>query len=195
MSAVLTPAPAKVVTPDDLLRMPHQGAGYELVNGELKERNVSFWSTFVGRRVSTPLANYVEPRGLGWVNGEGTSYRCFPDDENRVRRADVTFHRLDRLTPDQAAAEGHIPVVPDLVVEVISPNDLAYEVNEKRTEWLEAGAQLVWVIDPVRQEIQAYHADGTVTHFGRADTLTAEPVLPDFKVPVAELFRLPTATA
>jgi Uma2 family endonuclease len=82
-----------------------------------------------------------------------------------------------------------------LVVEVISPNDLAYEVNEKRTEWLEAGAQLVWVIDPVRQEIQAYHADGTVTHFGRADTLTAEPVLPDFKVPVAELFRLPTATA
>jgi Uma2 family endonuclease len=130
------------------------------------------------------LANYVEPRGLGWVNGEGTSYRCFPDDENRVRRADVTFHRLDRLTPEQAAAEGHIPVVPDLVV----------EVNEKRTEWLEAGAQLVWVIDPVRQEIQAYHADGTVAHFGRTDTLTAEPVLPEFRVAVAELFRLPTAS-
>src|SRR5262245_22418980 len=127
MSAVLPDPPAKVVTPDELLRMPDQGQGYELVNGELKERNVSFWSTFVGRRASTILANYVEPRGLGWVNGEGTLYRCFPDDENRVRRADVTFHRIERLTPEQAGAEGHITVVPDLVVEVVSPNDLVYE--------------------------------------------------------------------
>jgi len=195
MSAVLTPAPGKVVTPDDLLRMPDHGRGYELVDGELKERKMSFWSTFVGRRVSTPLANYVEPQGLGWVNAEGASYRCFPDDDSRVRRADVTFHRLDRLTPEPAAAEGHIPVVPDLVVEVISPNDLAYEVNEKRTEWLIAGAQLVWVIDPVRQEVYAHRADGTATLFRRTDTLTAGPVLPEFRVPVAELFRLPTASA
>lgn len=195
MSAVLPDPPAKVVTPDDLLRMPDQGQGYELVNGELRERKMSFWSTFIGRRISTPLANYVEPLGLGWVNAEGTSYRCFPDDENRVRRADVTFHRLDRLTPDQARADGHIAVVPDLVVEVVSPNDLAYEVNEKRTEWLEAGAQLVWVVYPDRQEVYAHWPDGTATLFRRTDTLTAEPVLPEFRVPVADLFRLPTTAA
>lgn len=192
MSAVLTPAPAKVVTPDDLLRMPDQGAGYELVNGELKERNVSFLANFVAGRVCNRLANHVEPKNLGWMSPQGASFRCFPDDPNRVRLADVAFHRLDRLTANQARAEGHCTVVPDLVVEVVSPNDLAYEVNEKRNEWLEAGARLVWVIDPVRQEIQAYHTDGTVTHFGRADTLTAEPVLPEFRAPVAELFQLPT---
>jgi Uma2 family endonuclease len=194
MSAALPDPPAKVITPDDLLRMPDQGQGYELVNGELRERTMSYWSTFVGRRVSTQLAIHVETAGLGWVNGEGTSYRCFPDDENRVRRADVTFHRLDRLTAAQASADGHIAVVPDLVVEVISPNDLAYEVNEKRMDWLAAGAQLVWVIDPVRQEVYAHRPDGTVALFRRTDTLTAEPVLPDFRVPVADLFRLPTAT-
>ena len=65
----------------------------------------------------------------------------------------------------------------------MSPNDLADEVNEKRIEWLEAGAQLVWVIHPVQQTIHAYRADGTVTLFRRPDTLTADPVLPEFRVP------------
>src|SRR4051812_36816702 len=104
MSSVLPPPPTRTITPDDFLRPPDRGRGDELVDGELKERNVIYWSAFIGRRVSSALAAHVEPRGLGWVNAEGTSFRCFPDDENRIRRADVTFHRLDRLTPEQAQA-------------------------------------------------------------------------------------------
>ena len=46
--------------------------------------------------------------------------------------------------------------MPDLVVEVISPSDWHDEVNAKLNEWLEAGAQMVWVIDPVQQTIHAY---------------------------------------
>lgn len=193
MSAMLTAPPAAKFSPDDLLRLPDQGKGYELVNGELQELKVSTLSSYVAGEVYGVLRDYVKPRRLGWCFPEGTSFRCFPDDENRVRRADTAFHRLDRLTADQAQAEGHCTVVPDLVVEVVSPRDLAYEVDEKRVEWQEAGAQLVWVIHPVRQTIHAYRADGTVRLFQRTDTLTAEPVLPDFRVPVADLFRLPTA--
>jgi Uma2 family endonuclease len=179
------------LTPDDLFRLPDGGRGFELVDGELRELNVSFLSAYVAGETHFQLRSHVGPRQLGWVSPEGTSFRCFPDDPDRVRRADVAFYRLDRLTADQARAEGHCTVVPDLVVEVVSPNDLAYEVNEKRIEWQEAGAQLVWVIDPARQTIHAYRADGTVRLFHRTDTLTAEPVLPDFRVAVADLFRLP----
>ena len=156
---------------------------------------MSFLSNFVAGRVANRLANHVEPKNLGWVSPQGTSFRCFPDDRSRVRLSDVAFHRLDRFTAGQAQAEGHCSVVPDLVVEVISPNDLADEVNAKRLEWLEAGAQLVWVIHPVQQTIHAYHTDGTITHFRRTDILTAEPVLPEFRVPVADLFQLPEAAA
>ena len=194
MSAVLPPPPAKVVTPDDLLRMPDQGQGYELVDGELKELNVSYLSSFVAGQVYFQLQSHVGPRRLGWVSPEGTSFRCFPDDEGRVRRADTAFHRLDRLPAEQATTDGHCTVVPDLVAEVVSPNDLAYEADAKRNEWMEAGAPLVWVIHPVQQTIHAYRADGTVTLFRRTDTLTAEPVLPEFRVPVAGLFQLPAAT-
>lgn len=89
--------------------------------------------------------------------------------------------------------EGHCSVVPDMVVEVVSPNDLADDVDAKRIEWQRAGVQLVWIIHPITQTIHAYHADGTVKLFHNSDTLTAEPVLPDFRVPAAELFRLPTS--
>lgn len=179
------------ITPEDLLRMPDEGRGYELVDGELKELNVSYLSSFVAGRAFARINMYVEQGNSGWVSPEGTSFQCFPDDPNKVRRADTAFHRLDRLTTEQARSEGHCTVVPDLVVEVVSPNDLAYEVNAKRIEWLDAGAKLVWVIHPEQQTIHAYHADGTVRLFTRNDTLTGEPVLPDFRVAVADLFRLP----
>lgn len=193
MATVLTEAPTRKFTPDDLLRLPDGGKGFELVDGELKERNESYLSSFTAGRAFNRLSNFVEVNNLGWVSPEGTSYRCFPDDPDKVRRADVSFHALARFTPQQAATEGFCTVVTDLVVEVISPNDLAYDVNEKRIEWLAAGAQLVWIIDPVQQTIHAYRADGTVSLFNRTDTLTAEPVLPEFRLPVADLFRLPTA--
>src|SRR5436190_10444386 len=135
MSATLT-APPTAITPDDLLRMPDRGRGFELVDGELKELNVSFLSSYVAGRVFSRLSSFVETKKLGWMSPEGTSFRCFPDDEGRVRRADTAFHRLDRLTAAQAQAEGHCTVVPDLVVEVVSPNDLANELQVKRIEWL-----------------------------------------------------------
>jgi Uma2 family endonuclease len=193
MSAVLTaPAPtARKITPEDFLLLPGQGKGFELVDGELKELNVSTLSSYVGGEMYGHLRDHVRPGRLGWLFNEGASYRCFPRHPGKVRRADVSFHTLDRLTPEQVAAEGHMSVVPDLVVEVISPNDLAYEVNEKRIEWQRAGAKLVWVIDPVQQTIHVYRADGSVSVLNRNDTLTGEPILPEFRVPLADLFRLP----
>lgn len=196
MTALLTaPPPVKKLTADDLLAMPDQGKGFELVGGKLKELNVSYLSSFVAGRIFARLSDHVEQKNLGWLSPEGTSYRCVPDEPDKVRRADTAFHRLERLTVTQAKREGHCTVVPDLVVEVVSPNDLSYDVNEKCIEWLDAGARMVWLIHPVQQTIHAYRTDGSVVLFTRTDALTGEPVLPDFRVPVADLFRLPATTA
>lgn len=199
MNAVLTPSAVPIsappipsrMTPEDLLQMPDRGKGFELTDGELKEIDMSFLSSFLAGRGYFFLQSHVMPLHLGWVSPEGTSFKCFPKSPDKVRRADAAFHRLDRLTLEQVRSEGHCTVVPDLVVEVVSPNDLAYEVDTKRIEWLEAGAQLVWVVYPEKQNIHAFAADGTVRLFSSTDTLTAEPVLPDFRVAVEELFRLP----
>ncbi len=193
MPVAVLESPSAVVryTPDDLFRLADGGRGYELVDGELVEQAVSYLSTYVAGRVFRQLANHVEDRRLGWVSPEGTSFRCFPDESDKVRRADTAFHRLDRLTVAQATTQGHMLVCPDLVVEVVSPNDLAEDVNAKRRDWLAAGAQLVWVVFPVDHELYAHTPTGTVRLFRRGDTLTADPLLPEFGVPVADLFALP----
>ena len=188
------PAPRRVVTPEELLEMGAYGKRFELVNGTLEETPVSFLSSYVAGEVFAALRDHVRSHNSGWVVPENTSFRCFPDDEGKVRRPDTAFIALDRLTVAQALTEGHCPVVPDLVVEVISPNDYAKNVNQKLAEWLAAGAKLVWVIDPDAKTVQGYFSarPNSPGLWREGDTLPGEPVLPGFSVPVADLFRLPS---
>ena len=185
-------ATAPVVTPEDLLRMPDGGKGYELMDGKLKESNASVESSYVSGRVFRKIDAFCEEGYPGWVLPADASFQCFPSDPKRVRRSDVAFIALARLLPDQYRVEGHCTVCPDLVVEVISPDDLASEVNRTVQEWLTAGAKLVWVIDPDAKLVFCHRPDG-VDIRREADTLTGEPVLPGFSCPVADLFRLPGA--
>src|SRR5262249_44653683 len=125
-------------TPEDLLTMP-DGEFYELVHGNLVERKMSILSSYIAGVTFSLLFAFCRPKKLGWVFPEGTTYQCFQDDPGKVRRPDVSFIRLERLSPEQAAARGHARLAPDLAVEVVSPNDLYYEVDTKTQEWLSAG--------------------------------------------------------
>src|SRR5262245_18069411 len=109
-----------VITPEDLLRMPDEGKGYELVRGELKELEMSKESSHVAGEIYLRIKLHSNAHQPGWVFPEGTSYRCFPDDQTQVRRPDTSFIRLDRMTADRYREEGHCLIAPDLVVEVIS---------------------------------------------------------------------------
>jgi Uma2 family endonuclease len=187
--------PQRVISPDDLLHMPDEGRGFELVAGELREINVSNESSRIAGRICTRLDNFCEARGLGWIFPEGNSYQCFPDDPSRVRRADTAFIALSRMTPQEYRKGGHCPVAPDVVVEVVSPNDLVDEVEEKLKDWLSAGVKLVWIINPPTETIRVHRLDGGYAFLQISDTLSGDPVLPGFACPVADLFRLPAEPA
>lgn len=88
--------------------------------------------------------------------------------------------------------EGFCSIVPDIAVEVVSPNDLGQDIEEKRLDWLDAGVKLLWIVYPSNQTVHVWSADGRMQLFKRTDTLSGAPVLPEFSVPVADLFQLPT---
>jgi Uma2 family endonuclease len=117
-------------TPEDLLAMP---------DGQLVERNMGAESSWIALQINRYLGNYAEASQHGLVLGPDCGYQIFPDDPNQVRFPDGSFIRSGRL-PNDALPRGHIRVVPDLVLEVVSPNDLAWEVDMKVTEYLQAGA-------------------------------------------------------
>lgn len=191
MSIAVEEPKARSFRPEDLLDLPDGGRGFELVGGELREVEVSFMSAYVAGRVYGAIRDHVSPKRLGWVTPEGTAFRCFPDPRT-VRKADTAFHLLSRVTAEQAMSEGFCSIVPDIVVEVVSPNDLGKDIEEKRLDWLDAGVKLQWVVYPDSQTVQVWHADGRMQALKRADTLSGDPVLPEFSVPVMELFQLPT---
>jgi len=108
-------------TPEALLAMP-DGAAYELVDGELIERQMGFRSSRIGGRLFRILDVHCDREQLGWVLPSDVGYQCFPDDPHKVRKPDVSFIRADRLSAHDEP-EGWATLAPNLVVEVISPND------------------------------------------------------------------------
>jgi Uma2 family endonuclease len=189
-ATTVAPTP-KFLTAEQLLNLWEAGKMYEVVgNDQLMEFDVSKESSRVAGEVYYRLRTFADTHPL-WVFPENTSYRCFPDEEERTRRADVSVILLERMPSESYQDEGHCTTSPDLVVEVISPKDLAYEVNEKRDEWLAAGVRVVWTVFPNTRSVQVNRADGTYAFLRAADTLTAPDLLPGFAVPVADLFRKP----
>jgi Uma2 family endonuclease len=104
-----------------------------------------------------------------------------------VRKPDVSFIRRGRL-PDERLPKGHVTIPPDLAVEVLSPNDLADEVDEKVKEYLEAGVLVVWVVFPKTRTVQIHRADGPIVKLTETDELSGEEVLPGFRCRVGEIF-------
>lgn len=176
-------------TPDDLLRM-EDGVNYELVDGELVERNIGWESSRIGGTVYGLLFSQPSVRAIVSLAPADASYRCFPDDPDKVRRPDVSAIRLERLPPVEER-QGHCRVAPDLAVEVVSPHDYYEDVEVKVQEYLDAGVKLVWVISPSSHTVRVHRLDGSVSDLDEVDDLSGESVIPGFTCRVAEIFQSP----
>jgi Uma2 family endonuclease len=88
------------------------------------------------------------------------------------------------VTPDPPPP-GFARMAPDLAVEVLSPDDRPAEVLAKVADWLEAGCQLVWVVDPIRRQARVYRADGSESLLTEHDALDGEDVLPNLSIRLA----------
>lgn len=182
--------PQPVITADDLLALP-DGDRFELLDGKLVELPVGTQSSYIGLRLSRLLASFCENPFIGWVLPADASYQPFPDRPNLVRKPDVSFIRAGRL-PNEMLPEGHTRLAPDLAVEVVSPNDLYYEVVQKMAEYRLARVRLVWLIAPPTRTAQIRRLDGTLAEVGEDGELSGEDVIPGFRCSVRELFQPPT---
>ncbi|HYC53056.1 MAG TPA: Uma2 family endonuclease, partial [Gemmatimonadaceae bacterium] len=106
-------------------------------------------------------------------------------DPDTVRAPDAAF--LDVERSKRITRRGYADVAPNLVVEVLSPDDRPAEVLERIADWLNAGVELAWVVDPERLEVRVHRADGSLALLKDGDTLDGEDVLPGFTCVVRDL--------
>jgi Uma2 family endonuclease len=178
---------------EDLLTLP-DGDRYELVDGKLVELHMGMESSYIGGRLYRLLAVFCENPFLGWVLPADTSFQLLPDRPNLVRKPDVSFIRLGRI-PGETPFKGHVRLAPDLAVEVVSPNDLYYEVEEKLAEYRAAGVALVWIVIPPTRTVLIRRLDGSADEVDEKGELDGEQVVPGFRCRVAELFHPPLPSA
>ncbi len=177
------------ITPEEFEEM--SGVDHmELVDGELREKGMGLESSFVQTRLRRLVGNFVDERGLGMVFDGEAGYRCFPHRPRLVRKPDASFVRTGRF-PNDRPPLGYTDLAPDLVVEVISPNDTSFEVQERLNDFLLAQVPLIWMVDPHTRTVHVYSLGEPFRRLTDGDELTGDPVLPGFRVRVAALFPPP----
>jgi Uma2 family endonuclease len=189
----MTVATAKLpMTPEQLLNLP-DAVNYELVDGQLVVRHMGSESSAIALAIGSLLRTFVRSRHAGHVFAADCGYLCFPDAPGKIRKPDVSFIRTGRL-PNERPPLGHIEISPDLAVEVLSPRDLAYEVDEKITEYLAAGVRLIWVVNPKTRTVRIHRPGdvqrGPISTLNHNETITGEEVLPGFECQVLEFFDI-----
>ena len=178
----------KLMTADDLLALPDDGKRHELVSGELIEMpSPGVMHGIVVDNFSWLIGGFVRRNNLDFVSTSEVGI-YIEQDPDTVRAADyalISRRRIAAPIPTRGYVFG---LVPDLVVEVVSPDYRATTVESKTRMWLDAGVRLVLTAYIAEQAIVASRDDGTVQRFSVNDTLTADPVLPGFTCPVADIF-------
>jgi Uma2 family endonuclease len=181
-------ATTRVITDEELLRLPKDGNKYELVDGGLRVSPAGWAHERVVARLMSRVSAWAEARGLGDVLGSNALY-VLPGGNKRA--PDLSFVAAGRL--DSAAGSAWLALAPDLAAEVVSPNDSARQLLDTVGEYLAAGVRLVWVIDPERRSAAVYRSPTDVHEVGPGASLDGEDVLPGFLCPLSDIIPRPTA--
>ena len=183
---MVAPSVEKLVTADELFHLP-SSERYELVKGELVEMNPlpGFEHGAITHRLSYLITHHVVQHDLGIVLAAETGFRLARNPDT-VRAADIAFIAKSRIPA--RFPKSYLDFAPDLVAEVVSPNDDPDAIQAKVKDWLDAGVRLVLIVYPGSRQIAAYRSLREVTILTDADTLSAPDLLPGFACPVSEIF-------
>lgn len=132
------------------------------------------------------LGAWNEQVGFGVAFDSSTMF-TLPNGAKRSPDASWVRRELwDTLTEKQQ--EGTGPLCPDFVVELRSPSDRLPILQEKMQEYIDNGARLGWLIDPIEKKVYVYRPSQPMEMLDNPTTLSGDPTLPGFVLPVQELW-------
>jgi Uma2 family endonuclease len=164
---------------------------YEIIDGTIVELPpMGTYPVEVASILFEYLGPFVRRAGLGRAIVEV----LFRVDAKNQRRPDISYFSFakwpkGRRTPDSQPWD----VVPDLAIEAISKNDVAWDVLEKVRIYFEVGVRAVWLIYPNQDVIHVFESFKQIRVLTRDDVLDGGEVIPGFQLPLSLLFEEETA--
>src|SRR5215475_2381417 len=171
---------------EQFLALPeHRDRSFELIHGEIVEKVPTEEHGLIAANICGFLWQYAKQSGSGRAVVE-VRIRMSDDDYNS-RQPDVAFF-TDTTRP--IVKRGPVLQMPDLVIEVKSPDDTYTSMRERAQYYLVHGAQLVWLIYPAKRLVEVYRQNADSDILTTDDTLQGDDVLPGFVLSVHEIFAL-----
>jgi Uma2 family endonuclease len=159
---------------------------FEIVRGKIVEKKMGLIENLIASILHERLAPYCRESQIGIAVME--TMFSIPGSGND-RKPDVAFISYqtwpaDRLLPRVNAWA----IAPDLIVEVINPTENAFDVMEKLKEYFAGGVRQVWQVYSNIEQVFIFDSPRSACVLSRADELNGDPVVPGFRMLLADLF-------
>lgn len=181
-------AETKLVTVEEYAKLPNNGRPTELVRGRVVEMNLpKFRHGKICSKVDRIYGYFADENDLGHMvtNDTGIITERNPDT---LRGADVAFYSYQRL-PKGKGPKGYPSVTPNVVFEVLSPDDRWSKVLEKVAEYLNAGVDVAYVLDPESETVHIYRPDAPEVKLTGDDELILPEFSTELQVKISSFFN------
>jgi len=146
------------------------------------------------RNIMELLLEYVKTNDIGEVFSDGLTYMMFSNARGLKDSfmPDVSLILKQNFLPMNDLSKPY-PGVPDLAVEVVSPDDKPGKLARKVRVYLEKGTSQVWMVYPEVNEVHQYRRDtpDTARIYTGAQSVDVSPLLPGLMLPLESIFKLP----
>jgi len=174
------------LTLEEFLASPEANLNYELVDGEAiaKMAPKRFHSRLTGT-LFTLLTQWCQNRGeigIEWA------VILKKNQQDWVPIPDLLYISYSRLPAEHFVDEA-CPIPPELVIEIISPDQSFGKISQKAIDYLNAGVSRVWVIDPKDKSITVFYPDTLPQSYRNDHTLT-DALLEGLQFTAEQIFQL-----
>lgn len=186
-------ASPKGITYEEWLQMPETNQPCDIVDGEIKMSPApNVLHQFLVGEVLALLCERV-PQGRGLVLSSPVDvivsrspFKTRQPDVMRVPFRERGWHNLQAVLE---ASPGE--VIPDLVVEVLSPSERRQSAEEKIEDYRRIGVREFWLVSPEAETVEVLRlSEGAIERiglYGRGDTVRSE-LLPELQLDTDRLF-------
>jgi Uma2 family endonuclease len=165
------------------LQLPeNEGRRFELIDGEIVEKMPTQLHAFIANLFNAVLYIYFQSNPIGWAFSELRIKLPNDDLNDTIPDVSVVLKAGREFNPNEP-----LTFMPDLAIEIKSPDDSLIKMRKKANYYLENGSKMVWLVDTQRQKVEVYTVDDTEI-LGSNDILDGNDLLPNFKLPVSDLW-------
>jgi Uma2 family endonuclease len=177
----------EIKSASQLLLAPDDGSRRELLKGILIVMSpAGSEHGRIASRILTRLSIHVEANNLGETFAAETGF-LIESDPDTVRAPDAAFVSYQKMS-DVDDTTGYLPLAPDLVVEVLSPNDSSSEIEAKVEQWLDAGSRIVLVADPKNATLRVYRSKSQIQVLHSGEVFSSGETCNNWRLAVDDVF-------